>query len=152
MKAVVDTNIPFIEGVLEPFFEVCYLKGSDITREAVADASALVIRTRTKCNSALLDGSKVEFIGSATIGRDHVDTDYCAKHGINFVNAPGCNSAAVQQWVLAAIVEWAKCGGISLKGLTLGVVGVGNVGSKVANSANILGMNVLCCDPPRKRA
>lgn len=150
MKIVIDQNIPFIKGVLEPFFDVCYLPGNQINHASVTDADALIIRTRTKCDENLLRDSKVSFIGSATIGCDHVDLDYCAKNDIKFVNAPGCNSAGVQQWVLAAIIEWAKREQINISGLTLGVVGVGNVGSKVVSAAKVLGMNVLCCDPPRK--
>lgn len=152
MIAVIDENIPYIKGVLEPFFDVHYLPGSQIIGSNVVNADALVIRTRTRCNAQLLSGSKVQFIGSATIGADHVDADYCANHGIRFVNAPGCNSAGVQQWVLSAIVEWARREGVSLRGLTLGVVGVGNVGKKVAKSAAVLGLRLLCCDPPRRRA
>lgn len=152
MRAVIDENIPFIKGVLEPYFDVVYRAGSQISRGDVADASALIVRTRTACNRELLEGSKVEFVGSATIGTDHIDKEYCRERGIVVANAPGCNAAAVQQWVLVAIIEWARIKQLQLKGLTLGVVGVGNVGAKVAKSASALGLNILCCDPPRKTA
>lgn len=151
MRLIADKNIPFLKGVLEPFFDVEYYSGSDITAEIVRNADALIIRTRTVCDSNLLAGSKVKFIGSATIGFDHIDTNYCASNNITWVNAPGCNSAGVQQWVAAALIHWAELNSMSLFGLTIGVVGVGNVGRKVAELAKVLGMKVLCCDPPRKR-
>ena len=152
MIAVVDQHIPYIEGVLEPHFgEVRYLPADGITRQAVADARALLVRTRTHCDARLLDGSAIEFIGSATIGSDHIDTAYCQQRGIRVDTAPGCNAVAVQQWTLAAMVHWVEHNRLSLRGLTLGVVGVGHVGSRVEAGAKMLGMSVLRCDPPRQR-
>lgn len=151
MRLIADKNIPFLKGVLEPFFDVEYYSGSEITSEIVRNADALIIRTRTICDSNLLSGSKVKFIGSATIGFDHIDTNYCANNNITWVNAPGCNSAGVQQWVATALIHWAELNSMNLSGLTIGVVGVGNVGKKVVDLARVLGMKVLCCDPPRKR-
>ncbi|NVO11187.1 MAG: 4-phosphoerythronate dehydrogenase [Bacteroidales bacterium] len=152
MKLVADINIPYLKGVLEPFFdEVLYLPGSKISREIVKDADALLVRTRTNCNAELLEGSKVKFIGSATIGYDHIDTNYCNTKGIVWATAPGCNSGGVLQWVVCALLQISQAKNISLKGKTLGVVGVGNVGNKIAKAGEALGMNVLCCDPPRKR-
>ncbi len=152
MKLVADINIPYLKGVLEPFFdEVLYLSGNMINREIVKDADALLIRTRTNCNADLLEDSKVKFIGSATIGYDHIDTNYCNEKGIVWATAPGCNSGGVLQWVVCALLQLSQTKKISLKGKTLGVVGVGNVGSKIAKAGEALGMNVLCCDPPRKR-
>ncbi|MGE0079475.1 MAG: 4-phosphoerythronate dehydrogenase [Bacteroidales bacterium] len=152
MRLVADKNIPFLKGVLESYFEVEYLSGKDITSDVVRNADAMLIRTRTICNSALLSGSKVKFIGSATIGFDHIDTNYCDNNKIVWANAPGCNSAGVQQWVATALIHWAELNSKSLSGLTIGVVGVGNVGKKVVDVAKMFGMNVLCCDPPRKRS
>ena len=153
MIAVVDQHIPYIEGVLESFFsEVRYLPAQHITREAVADARALLVRTRTRCDAQLLEGSAINFVGSATIGADHIDADYCQHQGIAVATAPGCNAVAVQQWTLAVIVLWAEQNGRDLSKLTLGVVGVGHVGSRVEAGAKLLGMKVLCCDPPRQRA
>ena len=151
MRLVADKNIPFLKGVLEPFFDVEYYSGSEITSEIVRNADALIIRTRTICDPNLLSGSSVKFIGSATIGFDHIDTNYCANNNITWVSAPGCNSAGVQQWVAAALIHWAELNSRTLSGLTIGVVGVGNVGKKVVELAKVLGMKVLCCDPPRKR-
>lgn len=152
MKLVVDEHIPYIRGVFEPYFEVKYLPGGAIDSKSVRDANALIVRTRTQCNEMLLKGSKVEFIASATIGFDHIDTQYCDAHGIVWRNAPGCNASAVQQWVAAVMVKWLKAKSKSPQGLTLGVVGVGNVGSKVVSLGKALGMNMVCCDPPRAKA
>lgn len=151
MHLIADKNIPFLQGVLEPYFEVEYFSGKEITADIVRNADALIVRTRTICNSKLLSGSKVKFIGSATIGFDHIDTNYCANNSITWANAPGCNSAGVQQWVAAALIHWAELNSKNLSGLTIGIVGVGNVGKKVVELAKVLGMKVLCCDPPRKR-
>lgn len=152
MKLVADINIPYLKGVLEPFFDkVVYLPGNLINRDTVHNADALLIRTRTRCNANLLEGSTVKFIGSATIGYDHIDTDFCNSRGIEWVNAPGCNSGAVQQWVAASLLHISKTKGINLKDKTLGIVGIGNVGKKVVAVGHALGMKVLCCDPPRKR-
>lgn len=152
MKLVADINIPYLKGVLDPYFDqVLLLPAKEITPEVVKDADALLVRTRTHCNAHLLEGSKVKFIGSATIGFDHIDTNYCRSKGIEWVNAPGCNSGAVQQWVAVVLLHLSKKKNIDLKGRVLGVVGVGNVGKKVVEVGNALGMKVLCCDPPRKR-
>lgn len=151
MKIIVDNKIPFIKNVLEPFADVVYKAGGEIGKNDVKDADALIIRTRTKCNKELLEGSKVKIISSATIGFDHIDTDYCDAVGIKWTNAPGCNSFAVKHWFLTALLSYAKQYGIELENRSLGIVGVGNVGSKVLEVAEILGMRVLLNDPPRQR-
>ena len=151
MKIVADDKIPFLKGALEPFAEVCYVPGNMITKEIVAGADALLVRTRTKCNEALLKGSAVKFIGSATIGFDHIDTVYCEKKNITWANAPGCNSTSVCQYVVSALLKLSLDKGIGLKGKTLGIVGVGNVGSKVEKAAKALGMTVILNDPPRAK-
>jgi erythronate-4-phosphate dehydrogenase len=152
MKLIADVHIPFLKGVLEPFFEeIQYIATQDITPQTVRDADALLIRTRTNCNESLLSESKVKFIGSATIGFDHIDTDYCDKTGIKWVNSPGCNSDAVLQWVLSALFQIQDDFKIDYSGKVIGIVGVGNVGRRVANAARFLGFKVLCCDPPRVR-
>ena len=149
MRVVVDSHIPNIRGVIEPRAEVLYLEPEDITRDTVKDADALIVRTRTRCDAALLEGSHVQFIGSATIGTDHIDLDYCAAHGITVRNAPGCNAPAVAQWVFCAIAAWMQARGITAtEGITLGVVGVGHIGSIVARWGRELGFNVLLNDPP----
>ena len=103
MKIVVDSAVPFIQGVLEPFGEVVYKEGSAICPEDIKDADAMIIRTRTRCDAALLDESPVKFIATATIGTDHIDLEYCKQRGIHVQNASGCNAGGVMNYVLSAI-------------------------------------------------
>ncbi len=149
MKTIIEANIPYIHGLIEPYSEVEYLESEDITPEAVRDADALLVRTRTRCDEALLGGSRVTFVGTATIGLDHIDLPWCAAHGIEAVNAPGCNAPAVAQWVLAVVARMMTK---TPADTVLGIVGVGHVGSIVENWARAIGFNVLRCDPPRRRA
>lgn len=149
MKVVADDKIPLLKGALEPYADVVYLPGAKTSAADVKDADALITRTRTKCDKKLLQDSKVKFIATATIGYDHFDTEYLDKSGIVWTNAPGCNSSSVAQYLASVLLNLAVDHNITLRGSTLGVVGVGNVGSKVAAFGRILGMNVLLCDPPR---
>src|ERR1035437_318757 len=151
MKIVIDDKIPYIRGAFEGVADVVYLPGSKTTPEIVKDADAIVTRTRTICNEKLLSGSSVKFIATATIGYDHIDTEYCDKAGIKWTNAPGCNSKSVEQYIASTLFVLADRKKLQLKDLCIGVVGVGNVGSKVANICNLLGMKVLLNDPPRER-
>jgi erythronate-4-phosphate dehydrogenase len=151
-KIVCDNKIPFLKGVLDSFANVQYLSPSEITKETVADADALIIRTRTKCNAQLLDGSDVKIIGTATIGYDHIDTKYCEANQIKWLNAPGCNSSSVRQYIASVLLTLAAKKNLTLNKMTIGIVGVGNVGSKIAHLATALGMKVLLNDPPRMRA
>ena len=151
MKVVCDSDIPFIKGALEHYCEVVYARGCDIDRDMVKDADALIIRTRTKCDESLLKGSKVRFIATATIGYDHIDTAWCESNGIKWTNAPGCNSWSVQQYVGSLLVTLSRHMLFSFKDKTIGIVGVGNVGGKVARLVALLGFRVLLCDPPRAR-
>lgn len=151
IKVVVENKIPFIQGVLDNCCQVSYLAPEEFTADAVKNVDAMIIRTRTRCNASLLDGSRCKFIATATIGTDHIDLDYCSKKGIAVYNAPGCNAPAVAQYVFASIAYWLKQRGDSrpINTLTMGIVGVGHVGSIVERWALQLGMNVLSCDPPR---
>jgi erythronate-4-phosphate dehydrogenase len=151
LKIVADSKIPFLEGALEKVAQVVYLPGSKITRDNLVDADALIVRTRTKCNEALLKGTSVKFIASATIGYDHIDTDYCNTNAIAWTNAPGCNSASVKQYIASVIAEIIKVEKKSFSDITLGIVGVGNVGSKIYEMSKILGIKTLLNDPPRQR-
>ena len=151
MKIVCDNKIPFLKGVLEPYAEVVYLAGAKTTPEDVRDADAIITRTRTACREPLLAGSKVKVIATATIGFDHIDTAWCESNGILWKNCPGCNSWSVKQYMASVLVTLARRHGWDLSKMTLGVVGVGNVGSKVAEVASLLGMKVLLNDPPRAR-
>ncbi|MBR1956213.1 MAG: 4-phosphoerythronate dehydrogenase [Bacteroidales bacterium] len=149
MKIVADVDIPFLEGVFEPYCEVIYKKGKDIVADDVVDADALLVRTRTQCDASLLEGSKVKIVASATIGTDHIDKAYCASRGIEVANARGCNAGGVMQYVFSAVYGIAARKGIKLDDVTFGVVGVGNVGRLVAYMAESLGFKVMRCDPPR---
>ena len=148
-KLVIDAEIPFIQGVFEPYADVCYIKGAEIDNASLENADGLLVRTRTQCTPALLKGSPLSFIGTATIGEDHIDKRYCAQMGIRIASAAGCNASAVAQYVLAAIVVLAQKQCKKLDGMTLGIVGVGNVGSRLAQMAQAIGMRVLLNDPPR---
>ena len=152
MKIVADKNIPFLEGVFEPYADVVYIDGSQITHEDVVDADALIIRTRTKCNAELLGGTNVQMISTATIGTDHIDLKYCADNGIEVYNAEGCNAGGVMQYVFSALYGVAARKNIKLDEANFGIIGVGNVGKKVEAMAKYLGFNVLRCDPPRAAA
>ena len=149
MKVVIDDKIPFIRGVFEPYAEVVYLPGVKFAPENIADADALIVRTRTICNEALLKGSSVRLIATATIGHDHIDAQWCENNGIAWTNAAGCNSGSVYQYMASVLATLSVQFGITFDEMTLGVVGVGNVGSKVARLGRLLGMNVLMNDPPR---
>jgi len=151
MKIIIDDKIPYIKGALEPVAEVIYLPGSKTTPEVVKDADAIITRTRTICNEKLLKGSKVKFIATATIGFDHIDTEYCKKAGIEWTNAPGCNAESVNQYITSALFSWSMRKRTDLAGKTIGIVGVGQVGSRVARTCETIGMKVLLNDPPRER-
>ena len=152
MKIVADKEIPFLEGVFEPYCEVVYKKGDEIVREDLMDAQVLIIRTRTHCDPALLEGTSVRMITTATIGMDHIDQEYCRSHGIKVANAAGCNAGGVMQYVFSAVYGIAARKGIKVDDANFGIIGVGNVGSKVEQMARYLGFNVLRCDPPREAA
>lgn len=151
IKVVIDKDIPFLDGVLEPFASVRALGGREISPADVRDADALVVRTRTRCDASLLEGSSVRTLITATIGTDHIDGEWCRQNGIDVFNAAGCNARGVLQWVAAALVHILKTGNLQPSELTLGVVGVGNVGSLVEEYARRWGFRVVCCDPPREQ-
>ena len=148
MKIVIESHIPFIKGIFDDVADVVYLPAEAITPPVMKDADALITRTRTRCDEALLEGSRCSFIATATIGTDHIDLDYCRERGIKVVSAPGCNAPAVAQYVLCSVLSVLG----DVKGKTIGVVGVGHVGSIVCRWAECLGMTVLRNDPPRAEA
>ncbi len=149
IKIVADKNIPFLEGIFEPYADIVYKEGKEICHDDVADADALIIRTRTRCNKELLQGTRVALIATATIGTDHIDIPWCNANGIRVYNAQGCNAGGVMGYVFSALYGVAARKSIKLDGMTIGIVGVGNVGKKVEHLAKYLGFNVLKCDPPR---
>jgi len=150
-KIIADDKIPFLKGILEEHADIFYYPGIDITRDKVKDADGLIIRTRTKCNKELLEDTAVKFIATATIGFDHIDTGFCASKGIRWTNAPGCNSSSVMQYMASVFARLHIDKGYNLEDMTLGVIGAGNVGKKVAKMAKLFGMRVLVNDPPRER-
>lgn len=151
IKIIADDKIPFLKGVFEPVADIDYYSGKEINSEIVKNADALITRTRTKCNEELLDGSSIKLITTATIGYDHIDTKYCEENNIKWFNAPGCNSGSVKQYITSALFTIAEKEKFNLADKTIGIVGVGNVGSKIQNVAEALGMKILLNDPPRER-
>lgn len=146
VKVVIDEHIPYIrEAAALLFDEVVYLRGAAITHRDVADADALIVRTRTRCNRELLEGTRVRFVATATIGYDHLDTTYLAQAGIEWSNCPGCNARSVAQYVRNALLPIAP-------GATVGLIGVGHVGSAVAEALREAGFGVLLNDPPREES
>jgi erythronate-4-phosphate dehydrogenase len=151
VKIVADENIPFVRQAFEPLGNVVTAPGRQMTPEQIADADALLVRSVTKVNADLLDGSTVRFVGTATIGTDHLDTTYLDRRGITWAAAAGCNANSVAEHIVAALLVLARRDGFQLVDKTLGVVGVGNVGSRVVRYARALGMTVLENDPPLQR-
>lgn len=147
LKIVIEEHVPFVRGLLEPYAQVEYLPAEAIGAAALKDASALITRTRTRCDAALLEGSKCRIIATATIGTDHIDLEYCSRRGITVANAPGCNAPAVAQYVFASLMQVVNR---PLAQHTIGILGVGHVGSIVEQWARSMGMRVLLCDPPRQ--
>lgn len=151
MKIVFDKHIPFLsEAVLRewPDVHVFPMEPEEIDASAVRSADVLIVRTRTLVNEALLTGSKVQLVCTATIGFDHIDTSYCEAHGIRWMSCPGCNAQAVCDYVEEAIDEFVQASSYAMP-LTIGVVGLGHVGSKVAEMAERKGMKILLNDPPK---
>ncbi|MFP2768184.1 4-phosphoerythronate dehydrogenase [Oceanisphaera sp. KMM 10153] len=150
MKLLADENMPFVQELFGDGAEIVTCPGREIRPEQLRDVDVLLVRSITRVDAALLaEAERLSFVGTATIGCDHIDTELLARRGIAFASAPGCNKVAVGDYVLAALLRVAGHKGWSLKDKTLGVVGVGNTGVEVAARARALGMTVLLCDPPR---
>lgn len=147
-RIVIDNEVPFVEGVFEPFADVEYVPSDKITREVVKDADGMIIRSRTRCDAGLLEGSSVKFIATDTIITSHIDLNYCSEHGIVVKNAAGCNAGGVMNYLFSALYGVASRQTINLDGDTIGIIGYGHVGSLVAEVARYLGFKVLICDPP----
>lgn len=153
MKAIVDDKIPYIRGKIEQLVdEVVYLPGASISAADVRDADILIVRTRTHCCQELLEGSRVRLIVTATIGFDHLDTDYLDQCGIEWHNCPGCNATSVAQYVHNCLLLLEKERGVCLNRCTLGIVGVGHVGREVLKACQPLVGRILLNDPPREEA
>jgi erythronate-4-phosphate dehydrogenase len=150
-KIVADLNIPYVEEAFRELGEVTSLPTPEIGAATVREAEVLVIRNETPVTEELLRGSRVRFVASATAGTDHVDFPYLQAQGIGFANSPGCNANSVKEYVVAALLAFAAREGVTLSGRTLGVVGVGQIGSRVVKAGEALGMRVLENDPPLAR-
>jgi erythronate-4-phosphate dehydrogenase len=151
MRIVADENIPYVRDAFGALGDVTTISGRAISADAVRDADILLVRSITKVNRVLLDGSAVRFVATATIGEDHIDKAYLAERGIAFASAPGSNADSVRQYVTAALLVMAERFGLDLRRLGLGIVGVGNVGSRVHQNACALGMRCILNDPPLAR-
>lgn len=154
MTIVIDAHIPFLAGAVHnewPEVVLCSLEPDQINASSVRNADVLVVRTRTKINESLLKGSRVRMVCTATIGYDHIDTVYCASHGIRWMSCPGCNAQAVCDYIEEALREMDNVHGTMCNSVpTIGVVGVGHVGSLVAKMAERKGYKVLLNDPPKQ--
>ena len=152
MLIVADENIPLVDAFFAEFGEIRRLPGRQITRADVHDADVLLVRSVTKVDRDLLEGSAVRFVGTCTIGTDHLALDYFHQEGIQWSSAPGCNARGVVDYVLGSLLTLAEIEGADLNQRTYGVVGAGEVGGRLVNVLKGLGFNVLVCDPPRQAA
>lgn len=151
MKIVADENIPLLRELYAGLGQLLVLPGRDIDCRAVRDADLLLVRSVTRVDQKLLQGSRLRFVGTSTIGTDHVDTDFLARAGIGFTSAPGCNAEAVVDYVLSAIAVLFRDNPASLLGKRVGIAGRGNVGGRLAARLEALGIETICCDPPLAR-
>ncbi|MEC5343615.1 4-phosphoerythronate dehydrogenase PdxB [Brenneria populi] len=149
MKILVDENMPYARELFSRLGEVQAVPGRPLPREALHGAAALMVRSVTKVNAALLAGSDVKFVGSATAGTDHVDQNWLDANGIRFAAAPGCNAIAVVEYVFSSLLMLAERDGFQLRDKTVGIVGVGNVGGRLNARLKAWGVKTLLCDPPR---
>lgn len=148
MKFIADRAIPHISEAFSTLGDVTLLPASEILPAALAGADGLVTRTTVKISADLLSGSSIRFIGTATIGTDHIDLPYLKKEGIHLVSAPGCNANAVGEYVLTALLALQRKKGLSLQNRTLGIIGAGNTGKAVKKKVEALGISCLMNDPP----
>ncbi len=151
MLIIADENIPFVKECFSSVGDCSIIHGRKITPEILKDADALLVRSITKVNKDLLDGTKVKFVGTATIGFEHIDIDYLAAGKIGFASSPGSNANSVAEYIVSAIVNLADKYEFALGKKSIGIVGIGNVGSKVEKKARALGMKAVLNDPPLKR-
>lgn len=151
IKIVADENIEFVNEAFSDLGELTVLPGRKISKDDLLEADILLVRSVTQVKESLLAGTKIKFVGTATIGSDHIDKNYLATNNIYFTDAAGCNSDAVKEYVLTALFKIAEEQNLVLKNKTIGIVGVGNIGSRIERIAKTFGMNVLKNDPPLKR-
>lgn len=150
MKIYADENMPYVKDFFAELGEVRLVDGRTLTAEQISDADVLLVRSVTKVNGQLLSKSpKLKFVGTATIGTDHIDQSYLQQRGIGFSSAPGCNAQSVVEYVLSSLFVLAEKYQWNLQQKTVGVVGVGNIGSLLVRALQALSIKVLCCDPQR---
>jgi erythronate-4-phosphate dehydrogenase len=152
MKIIADGNIPFVEEAFTQFGEVIVVPGRSISRDMLLDASLLLVRSITNVDRALLNDTAIKFVATATIGVDHIDIPYLKSNSIGFASAPGSNAQSVAEYVGTALAHLSHTLGFELGKKVLGIIGVGNVGSRVVKVAQALGMACLLNDPPKQRA
>ncbi|WP_458128080.1 4-phosphoerythronate dehydrogenase PdxB [Pseudomonas sp. Z2-11] len=152
MLIVADENIPLLDAFFQGFGEIRRVPGRGIDRALVEQADVLLVRSVSQVNRALLEGSKVRFVGTCTIGTDHLDLEYFAEAGIRWASAPGCNARGVVDYVLGSLMTLAEIEGADLAQRTFGVVGAGQVGGRLIKVLKDLGWAVKVCDPPRQAA
>ncbi|UQS17326.1 4-phosphoerythronate dehydrogenase PdxB [Pseudomonas sp. HS6] len=152
MLIVADENIPLLDAFFAGFGEIRRVPGRSIDRATVEQADVLLVRSVTSVNRALLEGSKVRFVGTCTIGTDHLDLEYFNEAGITWSSAPGCNARGVVDYVLGSLMTLAEIEGVDLSERTYGVIGAGEVGGRLIKVLKGLGWNVKVCDPPRQAA
>ncbi|MBB3103638.1 4-phosphoerythronate dehydrogenase PdxB [Azomonas macrocytogenes] len=150
MRILADENIPLVDAFFGGFGDIRRMPGRAIERSAVAGCDVLLVRSVTQVDRELLQGSAVRFIGTCTIGTDHLDLDYLAQSGIAWASAPGCNARGVVDYVLGSLLTLAEQEDIELASRTYGVVGAGQVGGRLVEVLRTLGWNLLVCDPPRQ--
>jgi len=151
MKIVADENIPFVKECFSSAGEVLTAGGRKITPEILKDADVLLVRSITKVNKDLLEGASIKFVGTATIGFEHIDLDYLAARKIGFASAPGSNANSVAEYITSGLLNLADKYKFDIAKKSIGIVGVGNVGSRVEKKTKALGMRVILNDPPLKR-
>lgn len=151
MKIVADGNIPFVAKCFSSVGEVKVVEGRQITPAVIRDADILLVRSVTQVGAELLSGSKVRFVGTATIGFDHIDTEFLRENNIGFASAPGSNANSAAEYVIAALLEIGQRYDIDLEDRSIGIIGAGNVGGRAAKKATALGMKVYLNDPPLQR-
>ena len=151
MKIIADANIPFVAECFSSIGEVITVGGREITPSIAGDADVLLVRSITQVNADLLASSKVRFVATATIGFDHIDIDFLQRSNIGFTSAPGSNANSAAEYVFAGLLEASQKCDINLEGQSIGIIGVGNVGSRVAKKCTALGMRIYLNDPPLQR-
>ncbi len=151
MKIIADENIPYVKEAFAESGVVVSVPGKEITKDVCKDATILLVRSVTRVDEDLLDSTAVKFVGTATVGIDHIDTGYLEDQTIGFASAPGSNANSVSEYVVAALLQLEYLKKCSLRDCTIGIIGVGNVGSRVFRMAQALGIRCLLNDPPKKR-